>query len=254
MERYQRKIILTENLDYLYDENTSIQDGLFRLNPVELMTTVDWTLYDDEVDVLNEVYSILFEEFVMERKTIICYWPTFKFYDGTLNNFREHCSEAQIKMNVVDSDSRCTNTKHIPFEYQELWASMILFLVQSLVEDIKLNEAIEGIGTLTNRNENIWIFSMINGSKIKYSFLSESVNLFIIDTLKNESSYCERDRVAMYPTFLKLIEFLKTLYDLKEFTPNFSQKSYVNEYDKVLKQNLISNNLVDSWFSTLSNN
>ena len=56
--------------------------------------------------------------------------------------------------------------------------SLILFIVQSVCEDVSLNEAIEEIATLKRGNESILIFSIKGIEMISYSYLKPQLSSF----------------------------------------------------------------------------
>jgi len=51
------------------------------LLPVELLNTVASTRFEEDLDILNSVYSMLFDGFVIAPKNLFCYWPNDSFAD-----------------------------------------------------------------------------------------------------------------------------------------------------------------------------
>ena len=70
----------------------------FVISPLSLFTLVDWTKFEEDVEVLNVIYSMLFGKFVIARKKLICYWPSAPLMDETKIKLGEYCRSARIEI------------------------------------------------------------------------------------------------------------------------------------------------------------
>ncbi|REG91025.1 hypothetical protein [Algoriphagus antarcticus] len=226
----------------------------FVLDPVFLYSTLDWTKFEDDLDVLNSVYAMLFDEFVIARKRLLCYWPNEDFHDHGFIKLSEYCRASRINIEVGEVNHHLANEDKMLPEFEGLWKSFILFIVESLCEDVKVNEAIEDIGTLKCDSESVWIFSISENDMIHYSYLKSQVALF---GFKSESDLsemiCSEDAV-LFSSFNELVSSLQSEIDIKKFSANFSNSALEKQYYRAFCQNFQSSNLVQQWISTYSKN
>lgn len=226
----------------------------FVLNPVLLFKTIDWTRFEDDVDVLNLVYSMLFDEFVIARKKILCYWPSDNYDEDCIFKLNEFCQSARIDLDVNDIKVQFVNDNKMLPEFERLWKSFILFIVESVSEDIKLNEAIEEIATLKSEDESILIFTIRENEIIRYSYLKSQVTLFEFESQFDTSKSKNRDNAILFSSFKELMSSLQNEISIKEFSANFSNSALEKQYYNAFCQNFNSFNLVQQWISNYSNN
>lgn len=86
-------------------------------------------------------------------------------------------------------------------EYERLWSSIILFLVESLHKDIKLNEEIEEIATLKLGNESIVIFSIRENELTHCSYIIFQVTLFEVESNSDISRREGRIEISLFSNF-----------------------------------------------------
>ena len=74
----------------------------FMYNPVDLYNAIDRTKFEGDPDVINTVYSILFDAFVISRKKLVCYWLGGNYSDDTIFELRQYCQFAQVKLSAEE--------------------------------------------------------------------------------------------------------------------------------------------------------
>ena len=128
MRPLNRKVIL---VDRTLDQKTIDWSQLevdekeaFILDPFKLFTQIDWTRFEDNVEVINIVYSDLFEALVVERKTLICYWPMLNFPDDQWVQLLEQCKSTGIQMLVNYTKDRGGDSNDMLPEFQEVCSSL----------------------------------------------------------------------------------------------------------------------------------
>lgn len=258
MNTKSREIILINqlNIDQIVSSlNLQINDSeYFMFNPVELFKTIDWTKFEEEPDVINAVYSILFDEFVIARKKIFCYWPNDYQSHKEMQKLNEYCQSARVELSEEERQFYPIESDKMMPEYERLWSSFILFLVESLCEDIKLNEEIEEIATLKHGNESVVIFSIREDEITHYSYITSQVTLFEVESISDVSSREGRTGVNLFPNFQELISSLQDEINIKEFSTNFSNSALEKQYYNAISRNFNSYNLVKQWMANYSLN
>ena len=68
--------------------------------------------------------------------------------DETKIKLGEYCRAARIEIVIDDTLPRFLNEVKMLPEFEKIWKSLILFIVQPVCEDVSLNETIEEIATL----------------------------------------------------------------------------------------------------------
>jgi len=117
-------------------------------DPIPLFAEIDWTDYDNNVDVLNLIYGKLFDEFVVENKPMLCYWPRNNFPATHWFNLLQLANSAGVGIEINFLNETNTNDEEIPEALQDAWKKFLLEMMESLSDDIKLNEGLEEIAYL----------------------------------------------------------------------------------------------------------
>lgn len=258
MNSKSREIILVnqiskEHIDIYYNLQ---QDDIeyFMLNPAELFKTIDWTKFEEDIDVLNSIYAILFDEFVIARKKFLCYWPSHNYSVEKLLEINKYCQDARVGLEVEMSHSYMEKNIRMLPEYESLWSSFILFLVESLCEDIKLNEEIEEIATLKCENESVMIFSIRENELTRYFYIKSQVTIFEVEGALECYKQGIRGQVPLFSNFNELIDSLQDEINIRKFSTNFSNSSIEKQYYRAICQNFNSYNLVQQWMSNFYQN
>ncbi|SFB44671.1 hypothetical protein SAMN04489723_110159 [Algoriphagus aquimarinus] len=258
MRPLNRKVIL---VDRTLDQKTIDWSQLevdekeaFILDPFKLFTQIDWTRFEDNVEVINIVYSDLFEALVVERKTLICYWPMLNFPDDQWVQLLEQCKSTGIQMLVNYTKDRGGDSNDMLPEFQEVWKSFVLFMVESLFEDIQLNEGFEEIAWLKNSEESILLFSVDENGVSKYSYLLCENAVFEFETSFEVQKKIVANAIPFYNSIEQLMEMLQLEINLgKCITTYVNRRLEKNYFNSLLKKHN-SNNLIQHWIENYSDN
>lgn len=215
MNTKRREIILINQINNTSNiSSNSIQHNdseCFVLSPVSLFAKVDWTRFEEDVEVINKIYSMLFDEFVIARNKLLCFWPSVHLADNSIIKLGEYCRGARIELDIDDTLPHFVNEDKMLPEFEKIWKSLILFIVESVCEDVSLNESIEEIATLKRGNESILVFSIRDNEMISYSYVKSQVTLF---ELQVEIDLYESKKLEQVIHFFSINELL-ILFDKK---------------------------------------
>lgn len=141
-------------------------------DPISLFAEIDWTDYANNEDVLNFIYGKLFDEFVIENKPMLCYWPKGDFPESHWFGLFQLANSVGIGIEINFLNESGTNGEEITEAFQHTWKEFLLEMTESLSEDIKLNEGLEEIAFLKSSNLSIIIFSQRVKDKLSYLFVN----------------------------------------------------------------------------------
>ncbi|RAI90153.1 hypothetical protein [Algoriphagus yeomjeoni] len=226
----------------------------FILNPIDLYSSIDWTKFEEDLDVLNSIYAILFDEFVIARKKIVCYWPSQDYADDKLSEINEYCLSAGVGLNLELSQCYVDSGNKMFPEHERLWCSFMLFLVESICEDIKLNEELEEIATLKCDNESILVFSIRENGITRYSYLKSQVSIFELEGDIECFKQGLEGGMSSFLNFQELMGFLMNEINIKKYSANFSNSSLEKQYYRAISLNFNSFNLVQQWMANFNQN
>ncbi|RIW17326.1 hypothetical protein D0X99_06190 [Algoriphagus lacus] len=252
-----KKIILVDqhmemNPTWMGEFSDQTRD-LVILDPVQLFAEIDWTRYEEDVQVINQIYSRLFEEVVIANKRLVCFWPLVEQYGNDWFELASLCNHNQFELEVY---------KHILFESENYgfsseilsaWKKFVYFLIESLMEDIHMNEQFDEIATLIGENESIVLFRMETNGNVRYSFASSSEYFEITPDQIIEPS--ERDKqLPFFDSFNEMLVKLSDGNDLSKYQTKFVDRQLEKAYFNVLAKDFKIKNLIQNWLETYSLN
>ncbi|PZX50123.1 hypothetical protein [Algoriphagus chordae] len=226
----------------------------FVLDPVDLFAKIDWTKFEDSVEVLNMVYADLFEAMVIDDKSLLCYWPTFNSSDEQWFELLSQCKPAGIQVQVTYTNDNFGNAREMLPEFQRLWKSFILFMIETLCEDIKLNEEFEEIACLNNLNESILLFKIIENGESRYSYLLSKETMIESEPSLESQRKLGSDNMPLFADFEGLMEELRDTIDLGDYQTTFVNRGMEKKYFNSLLKKYSSNNLIKHWIENYSQN
>lgn len=223
------------------------------LDPEKLFSEVDWTRYEDDIRVINKIYSWLFEEVVINNKTMICFWPLHQQYGSDWIELAALCKantyKIEINKGLVFDKLNC--------DFDEItlasWKKLVYFLIESLFEDIQLNEEFDEIATLKSGNKTIILFKLEREGRSRYSYAIDS-DFLELDSRNTENSAGKPSTFQSFETFNEMLEKLISENDLSHFDPQFGDKSLEKAYFRTLSKKIKPINLIESWLLTYSMN
>lgn len=229
------------------------------LDPKKLFMKINWTIYEDDVQVINQIYSSLFEDVVICDKTLICFWPLHQQFGIDWIDWidwidlavlcRENSYEIEISKGLPFEDTSCDFDETILTS----WKKFVYFLIESLFGDIHMNKEFDEIAKLKSDNHTIILFKLEKEgmTRFSYTFDSDFLEWGISNT---EDSNRIDSTIPFFDTFNELLEKLLKKNDLSHFEPHFGDKSLEKAYFNALLKKINTKNLIENWIKTYSMN
>lgn len=229
------------------------QEELVLLDPITLFRELDWTCYEDDVLVINTVYSRLFEEVVMNNKQLVCFWPLSGSFGDEWFELASLCKKNSLELDLYKSSSLEDDPYGLSDAILRTWKGFVYFILESLLEDIHLNEQFDEIATLTSGQETIVLFKLESeeGTRYAYTFDSEYFELSGAHTSKLEDSPF---RIPSFESFNEMLASLLKENDLSLFDSKFMDGRLEKAYFSALAKEFKTKNLIENWIATYSLN
>ncbi|OOG77433.1 hypothetical protein [Algoriphagus sp. A40] len=223
------------------------------LDPIQLFSEIDWTCFEEDVQVINRIYSKLFDEVVITHKKLVCFWPL----SGQLGNdwfeLASLCKANHWELEIYKSVQYSDEKYGFSDEIIQTWKKFVYFLIESLIEDIQLNEEFEEIGTLTSDQDSIVLFKLEQGGKVIYSFAFESLPFELFPSQSAELTNIQNLHPS-FDTFNEMLDKLLDENDLSLYQTKFSDPQLEKAYFNVLAREFKTKNLITGWINTYSLN
>lgn len=244
--------LISDSSDWLTNLKTESTD-VITLDPISLFSTLDWTSFEDDVRVINVVYSRLFEEVIMNRKKLICFWPLAHQFG---NDWFELATLCQANFHELEL---CRNgifegpSYGISEEILSAWKRFAFFMIESLLEDYQLNEQFDEIATLTSEDNTIILFKVEKEGAVSYSFAFDTDYVQLGSNSMDENDG-DTKKLESFESFSLLLEKLLLENDLSVFEPKFTDRKLEKAYFNLLSKEFRTKNLIQSWLKTYSMN
>ena len=258
MERIRRKIILTgqrpDSKNLTLDGFQFSNNQYLIFDPISLFAEIDWTDYANNEDVLNFIYGKLFDEFVIENKPMLCYWPKVDFPDSHWFGLLQLANRSGVAIEINFLNETGTNDEEIPEVLQHTWKEFLLEMMESLSEDIKLNEGLEEIAFLKSSDLSITIFSQRVEDKLSYFFVNSSEAIFDFQPQYEFEKLENVNYVEEFESFERLLEKIQNQNKLVLFESSFFDTTLEKVYFNTIRENNYDINLIQDWQKSYSLN
>lgn len=240
------------NSDWLEKLNCRKEDFVI-LDPETIFSEIDWTQYEEDVRVINKIYSRLFEDVVMNNKALICFWPLNQQFGSDWFELASLCKVNSYKIEI----DNCLSFDEVNCGFDERiltsWKKFVYFLIESLFEDIQLNEEFDEIATLKSDNETIILFKIERGGKTRYSYSFDSGFLELGLDSTGDSDRMD-NAFQSFDSFHEMLEKLHKMNDLSLFESHFGDISLEKAYFNTLSRKFKTTNLIENWIKNYSMN
>lgn len=226
---------------------------LVSLDPVQLFAEIDWTRYEEDVQVINQIYSHLFEEVVINHKRLVCFWPLVEQFGNDWFELASLCNDNQFELEVYKNILFDSDNYGFSSEILRAWKKFVYFLVESLMEDIHMNEQFDEIATLIGENGSIVLFRMEQNGNVRYSFASSS-EYFEIAPDQNNGLLERENQLPFFDSFNEMLIKLSDGNDLSKYQTKFMDRQLEKAYFNVLAKDFKIKNLIQNWLETYSLN
>ena len=257
MNSRNKSIVLVDsqlgmNSDWFKKMNVRKGDVVI-LDPVNLFSAIDWTCYEENVNVINKVYAELFEEVVMNDKKFVCFWPLAEQLGEDWFDLVSLCQSNSYELEVYKSGSIVEVKYGFNQELLSSWNRFVYFLIESLLADIRLNEQFDEIATLKSDQKTIVLFKWLQEGNVKFSFGLESEFFDLEPNYGDETSKIHQ-HLQYFDSFNEMLEKLLKENDLSLFESKFIDGSLEKTYFSVLAKEFKTTNLIEYWLKTYSLN
>jgi hypothetical protein len=257
MKTICKKIILVDQHDSLRSElvNYSIDQNreTFFLDPVQLFNQIDWTQFDQDAEVIKEIYSRLFEEVIINQKQLLCFWPLSDQLGSEWLELSSLCKQNKFELDAYRQSIFTCNREELSTEILNAWKKFTYFLVESLLGDIQTNEHFEEIATLTGSKKSIVLFKMEENGCTRYSF-SPNLDFSDCDPKNGLQLMEESTCVPLFESFNDMLNQLLLENDLSDYRTSFIDKNLEKAYFNALAKDFKTGNLIQYWLETYSLN
>lgn len=254
MEKYQREIVLIDQFHINRNQFLNKSKEVYFLDPVELFSKIDWRLFGEDITVTNTVYGELFEAVVINNKKLICYWPHLNIPDNNWFELWSQCKDAKIKTRIIYSEDSCDEVHNLSSSIQETWKTFVIFLMESLCEDIKMNENLQEIAILKCGDDSILLFKLEQNGIRQYSYVQSSENGFDFDYGNVQLKENGVNYAPVFSSFELLLEKLMLEIDVNSYQTSFLDRVLEKHYFNTILKNCTSKNLIESWVKNYSLN
>lgn len=252
MKGTKQRIILT---DYLSDANHLFQRNSqwYELDPLLLFSKLNWTDFEENIQIINQVYSEVFDEIVVNKKSLLCYWPLADLFDGDWFELQKLFNERNFELETHKKGNEYFETNELNKIILRKWKGLVCFLLEALLEDIAMNDQIDQIATLTNDKGSIVLFRMEQNGGLRYSFAStedffDQVPTCLPDLEQSPNS------LPLFNSFLDMLDNLLDDLDLDSYKTQFSDKQLEKTYYNRISKEFKVKNLIQNWLDTYSLN
>lgn len=257
MRTKSRKIILIDqhiemNPTWLGKFSDHTRD-LVVLDPIQLFGEIDWTRYDEDVEVINQIYSRLFEEVVINRKRLVCFWPLVEQFGNDWFELNALCKLNQYELEIHKHTLIEEENYGFSFEILLAWKKFIYFMIESLLEDVQINEQFDEIATLTGDQDSIVLFKLEQNGYTQYSYSSTDCFLeFPSDSGLGRS--IEDNQLPVFDSFKEMLSKLSGRNDLTKYRTKFVDKQLEKIFFNALANEFKTINLIQDWLKSYSLN
>lgn len=244
--------LISENSDWLTQLKTESTE-VITLDPVNLFSTLDWTCFEDDVRVINVIYSRLFEEVIMNRKKLICFWPLANQLGNEWFELATLCKENSHDLELYKSGIFEDHAYGISDEILSAWKRFVFFMIESLLEDYQLNEQFDEIATLTSEENTIVLFKIEKEGTVRYSF-AFGTDYIQLASIPLDEYDRDTKNLESFDSFNHMLEKLLRENDLSVFEPRFTDRKLEKAYFHLLSKEFKTKNLIENWLKTYSMN
>lgn len=254
MQLNRRKIILTgkrlELSELTLDEFNSCDSDYLILDPVSLFKEIDWINAFEKPSILNSIYEKLFEAFLIENKTLVCYWPAAKFPDQQSFSLLESLKKSSIRIVLNYFNEEINTQTEMPYELQNCWEKLVLELIEAISNDLILNEGLVEIAHLKKNSSSITIFSQTQSDKLTFFYLNSDQEIFDFEPQYAFEKSSDVNYVSVFGDFEDLVASMQSEVDLTSYNVNFID----GKLEKIFFNSLIKKdmevNLIQSWMDS----
>lgn len=225
---------------------------LVTLDPLQLISEIDWTVFEIDVNVINKIYSRLYEKVVVSNKKLVCFWPLSDQFGNEWFELSSLCKANTYELEIYKS--ALFNNDNYGFSEEVLcaWKKFVYLLIESLLDDIQLNESFEEIAILTSNQGSIILFKLEQNGKFQYSFAVDSYHPEV-ERIKLEIQL-ENCCQPSFDTFRELLEKLLGENDLSLYQTKFSDPQLEKAYFSFMAGDFKTKNLIETWIKCYSLN
>lgn len=251
MEKIQKGILFIDWLPSAVDKKEMILDinpsQSYIIDPIQLCDHGDWSDFENNTNIINSIYGELFEQIVIKKKSLICYWPELEFTTSDWFEINQFISKSGLSLSMYENPNR--DDKGVVSEKADrAWKVLVKFLIESVTEDIAINNSMVEIASFVNEEDTVHLFKINSEGIEKFTYGTlkggivqnrEEMNL-INHAHNNDSSFTSFDDMV-----LQLIEKI----DVTEYDYTFKDRAFEKFFFTSILKKCTPKNLIKSWES-----
>ncbi len=246
MNNVDKQIVLVDWLPSV--ENVSMglpSNELFFIDPYNSICRGQWKNASERLEVLNDIYGQVFEHVVIKGKQLVCYWPEMNFNTTETYELSKIQNEFRLGISLYKKNYAPID---VGLSYEELmdWKAFAITLIQSIAEDIHLNEELEEVMSLDNSESGVSIFTTRQNGVVNYCYFYQDKISTNKDLLFSELEFFE--------TFESLLSRLSKDFSLYDYVSSFHDRKYEKMFYSYLLKNKNEYNFIPFWKGYLNNN
>jgi hypothetical protein len=250
MKATKQRFILTDGIEDSKNISMKYKEW-YTLDPVMLFSKLDWIHFEENVQLINQVYSEVFDEIVVNKKSLLCYWPLSDCYIEDWYGLHELFKDTGFELEIEKKENQNSESSDLNKIILKKWKGFVSFLLETLFEDVLLNNHIDQIATLSNGSESLVLFRMDQNGCFKYSFALINDFLDLTPSFSDDLGSSD-EALPFFNSFTDMIDNLLVELDLGSYKIQFNdkqlEKTYYNRISKAY------NNLIQNWIDTYSLN
>ncbi len=257
MNSKNKSIVLVDQLLDAKSEMPSVLNmqtcEVVTLDPVRLFSESDWTRFEEDIDVLNKIYSHVFDQVVIANKKLVCFWPLSEQFGSEWIELASLCRASDHQLEVYKSGFFEEDNYGFSGGMLCAWKRFVYFLIESLLEDIGLNQGLEEIATLTSGRDSIVLFKLDQEEGTRYTF-ALSLGSQEVASDGGLKLAATENSLPEFDSFQEMLVNLADHRDLGPYQARFSDPGLEKVYFNILAKKSGAKNLIEAWIETYSLN
>jgi len=249
MKKRQNKILFINYLPSVFEGEFSLLESdpreTYIIDPIKMLDYGDWTDFENNTEMINSIYGELFEEVVINNKKLICYWPEVEFTASDWFEINKSITEAGISVSL-QKNSKLANTINIDEQTNQDWKVLVKFLIDSISEDMVLNDSMEEIASFVYKEDSVHLFRIKSDGMEKYTYTSFlNKNSIMNRNLENSSLSLSNDNE--FTSFEDMVHQLIQKIDVTKCEYKFSDRAFEKFFFTSVLNECILDNLIKGW-------
>lgn len=249
MEKRQNNILFIDYIPSILEGEFSLLEtefkGAYIIDPIKMLDYGNWSDFENNTSMINSIYGELFEEVVINKKTFVCYWPELEFSPSDWFDINKAVSEAGLSVSIYKAPkSLCYSEVHE--RVNQNWKVLAKFLIDSISEDMILNNSMEEIASFVNKKESVHLFRIKSDGIDKYTYTS------FVDINSELNPCVEKTDLSLsneyfFKSFEDMVHDVIQKIDVTKCKYKFTDRAFEKFFFTSILNECIPDNLIKNW-------